>query len=200
VNPKTGVDIFYMPAPGQAGSGSPVKFVGADISEGQAQFSPDGSWVAFATSTNEKREVYVRRFPSGDGQWKVSTNGKEESSDSHLRSSTAVTGYHVEAKDGEIGHVHGFVIDDKYWNIRYIEIATRNWLPGKKVLVSPEWIERVSWPESKIYAGLFRQTIQDAPEYLVSRPLTREYESRLYFHYGRPPYWEQDADVLLAGV
>lgn len=130
----------------------------------------------------------------------ASTEAKEESADSHLRSSTAVSGYHVEAKDGEIGHVDGFVIDDKFWNVRYIEIATRNWLPGKRVLVSPAWIERVSWLESKIYAGLSGETIQDAPEYFVSRPLTREYENRLYFHYGRPPYWEHEAEVSLAEV
>jgi hypothetical protein len=128
------------------------------------------------------------------------SEAKGEPADSHLRSSSAVTGYHVEAKDGEIGHVDAFVIDDKYWSVPYIEIATRNWLPGKKVLVSPAWIERVSWLESKIYVGLFREAIQDAPEYLVSKPLTREYESRLYFHYGRPPYWEQEAAASLSEV
>ena len=31
------------------------------------------------------------------------------------------------------------------WVIRYMEVATRNWWPGKKVLVSPAWIERVAW-------------------------------------------------------
>ena len=130
----------------------------------------------------------------------ASITAKEESVDPQLRSSSAVTGYHVEAKDGEIGHVDGYVIDDKFWNVRYIEVATRNWLPGKKVLMSPAWIERISWLDSEIYAGLFREAIQDAPEYLVSRPLTREYESRLYFHYGRPPYWANETEVSLAGV
>lgn len=117
-----------------------------------------------------------------------------ESMDSHLRSSEAVTGYHVEAKDGEIGHVGGFVIDDQSWAVRYVEVATRNWLPGKKVLVSPAWIDRVSWLESKIFVGLFRQSIQDAPEYLLDRPVSREYENKLYFHYGHPPYWEREAE------
>jgi hypothetical protein len=116
-----------------------------------------------------------------------------ESLDSHLRSSEAVTGYHVEAKDGEIGHVDGFVIDDKYWSVRYVEVATRNWLPGKKVLLSPAWIDRVSWLDSKIFVGMFRQAIHDAPEYLLDRPISREYENKLYFHYGHPPYWEGEA-------
>ena len=112
-----------------------------------------------------------------------------ESMDSHLRSTDGVTGYYVEATDGEIGHVDGFVIDDEAWAIRYIEVATRNWLPGKKVLLSPAWIKRVSWLDSKVYAALSREAIKDAAEYLVSRPITREYENKLYFHYGRPPYW-----------
>jgi len=73
--------------------------------------------------------------------------------DSHLRSTTAVTGYHIEAEDGEIGHVAGFVMDDETWAIRYIEVATRNWWPGKKVLVSPAWIQKVSWAESNVYVA-----------------------------------------------
>jgi hypothetical protein len=118
---------------------------------------------------------------------------ESESTDSHLRSTEGVGGYHVEATDGEIGHVKGFVIDDEAWAIRYIEVATRNWLPGKKILVSPAWIEQVSWAESKVSVALSRETIKSAPEYLLSRPLTREYEDRLHVHYGRPPYWLLEA-------
>jgi hypothetical protein len=124
--------------------------------------------------------------------------GSRVRTDTHLRSTTAITGYHVDATDGEIGHIDGFVIDDETWAIRYLEVATRNWLPGKKVLVSPAWIDRVSWADSKVYAGLAREAIENAPEYLLSRPLTREYESRLYFHYGRPPYWVHEAELKSA--
>jgi hypothetical protein len=123
---------------------------------------------------------------------------ESDSPDSHLRSAQAVTGYHVEATDGEIGHLDGFVIDDETWAIRYVEVATRNWLPGKKVLVSPGWIERVSWEDSKVSVGLSRESIQNAPEYLESRPITREYENRLYLHYGRPPYWLHDVEHLFS--
>ena len=114
---------------------------------------------------------------------------RRESMDSHLRSTEAVTGYYMEAVDGEIGHVDGFLVDDVTWAIRYVEVSTRNWWPGKKVLVSPAWIERVSWEESKVYVGLSRESIQSGPEYVESMPITREYEDRLYLHYGRPPYW-----------
>jgi hypothetical protein len=135
--------------------------------------------------------------PAADSLW-------SEPADSHLRSTQAVTGYSIDAADGEIGHLDGFVVDDEAWAIRYLEVATRNWWPGKKVLVSPAWIERVSWEDSKVYTGLTREAIQNAPEYVESAPVTREYENRLYFHYGRPPYWvheaEHRAQVSLSGV
>jgi hypothetical protein len=118
--------------------------------------------------------------------------------DSHLRDMDTVTGYRIEAADGEIGHVGGFVVDDENWAIRYIEVATRNWWPGKKVLVSPAWIERVSWTDSKVFACLTRKAIHEAPEYVDSKPITRAYEHQLYLHYGQPPYWLQLTESQVA--
>ena len=127
-----------------------------------------------------------------------------KSTDSHLRSTKAVTGYHIEALDGELGHVDGFIVDDESWAIRYMEVATRNWWPGKKVLVSPAWIDRMSWEDSKVYVGLTREAIKDAPEYVESAMITRDYENLLYSHYGRPPYWlhqtEHQSSLSMSGV
>ncbi len=114
--------------------------------------------------------------------------------DSHLRSTDAVTSYRVEATDGEIGHIAGFVVDEDSWAIRYLEVATQNWWPGKKVLLSPAWIEQVSWKDSKVYVSLRRDIIKDAPVYVESMPITRQYEDRLYATYGRTPYWQQKAE------
>jgi len=129
---------------------------------------------------------------------------QNESLDCHLRSAKAVTGYHIEATDGELGHVDGFIVDDEAWAVRYIEVATKNWWPGKKVLVSPAWIDWVSWADSKVYVGLSREAIQSAPEFVDFTEITREYEDRLYSHYGRPPYWLHGAEftpsLSLSGV
>jgi len=118
-------------------------------------------------------------------------------------SAAAVTGYGIEASDGEIGHVEDFVIDQDTWKIRYLEVKTRNWWPGKMVLISPEWVEKVSWPESKVSVGLSREAIRSAPEYIESRPITRDYEDQLHLHYGLAPYWLQatgPAQVRRAGA
>jgi hypothetical protein len=123
----------------------------------------------------------------------VAADAVSVSSDSHLRSSDVVTGYHIAAADGGIGHVDAFLVDDESWAIRYVEVATRDWWPGKKVLISPAWIERVSWLESDVRVGLTREAIRSAPEYLDTAPVSREYEYQLYIHYGQPPYWVREA-------
>jgi uncharacterized protein YrrD len=109
--------------------------------------------------------------------------------DPHLRSTHAVSGYHIQAADGEIGHVDDFIIDDKTWAIRYLIVDTRNWWPGKQVLISPRWIERVSWGESKVFVDLSRETIKQSPEYTEEALLPRDYEARLHRHYNRQGYW-----------
>lgn len=127
-------------------------------------------------------------------KWKKSAEGPD-SWDAHLRSTREVTGYHIEASDGEIGHVEDFIIDDETWAIRYLIVDTRNWWPGKKVLVSPRWIERVSWSESKVFVNLSREAIKHSPEYTEESLLTRDYEAGLHQHYNRPGYWDDEPAV-----
>jgi hypothetical protein len=114
--------------------------------------------------------------------------------DPHLRSAREVTGYHIQAADGEIGHVADFLVDDRTWAVRYLVADTRNWWPGKHVLVSPEWVSDVNWSESKVHVNLTRDEIRGAPEYDPSRPFEREQEARLHQHYRRSAYWEREED------
>jgi hypothetical protein len=118
---------------------------------------------------------------------------REEAYDSHLRSANIVTGYHIEATDGGIGHVEDFIIDGETWEIRYMVVDTQNWWPGKKVLVAPQWNDRVSWDDSRVYVDLSRETIKNGPEY-HPEALDRKYEEALYDHYKRPKYWETYTD------
>lgn len=127
-------------------------------------------------------------------KWKRPTQG-EKAWDPHLRSTHEVNGYHIQAADGEIGHVEDFIIDDETWAIRYLVIDTRNWWPGKKVLVSPQWIERVSWSESKVFINLSRESISQSPEYTEESLLTRDYETRLHRHYDRQGYWVDETNA-----
>ena len=86
------------------------------------------------------------------------------SGDFHLRSLNEVVGYHIQATDGEIGHVEDFLVDPATWEIRRMVVATRNWLPGRKVGVQPRWIQDVRWDERKVHVGLPREEVKESPE------------------------------------
>jgi hypothetical protein len=113
----------------------------------------------------------------------------DEFADPTLRSVREVINYHIEASDGEIGHAQDFILETDLWVMRYLVVDTRNWLPGRKVLVSPQWLKGVSWEEAKVIVDLPRSTIEKSPSYDPSEPVNREYEVRLYDYYGRPHYW-----------
>jgi hypothetical protein len=132
-------------------------------------------------------------FPQDPGARADSDKPGKKPNDPDLRSIHDVSGHHVEASDGEIGHVEDFLIDDATWAIRYLIVDTRDWLPGKRVLVSPKWIERVSWSEKQVVVDLAREAIQQAPEYTAALPLTRDQETALHRHYDRPGYWQVEA-------
>lgn len=124
-------------------------------------------------------------------QWELNRDKPdlEQSWDANLRSTKDVSGHNFQATDGEIGHVDDFIINDDTWTIRYLVLDTKNWLPGKKILIATDWIECISWEESKVYLNLSRDTIKHVPEYDEDQVITRDYESQLYKHYNREGYW-----------
>ena len=119
----------------------------------------------------------------------VELEAAAEGGDPHLRSVKEVTGYGIQARDGEIGSVTDLILEEANWAIRYFVIDTGKWLPGKHVLIAPQWIESFSWDRSTVAVDLPRQSIKQAPEYNPDTPLTREYEVSLFKHYSREGYW-----------
>lgn len=106
-----------------------------------------------------------------------------EAGDPHLRSSNEVSGYRIEASDGEIGHVDDFLFDERSWQIRYAVVDTRNWLPGRHVLVSPDWIAGVDWSDRRVRVTITCEAVKSSPEY-EPQALTRDDEERLLRHFG----------------
>jgi hypothetical protein len=145
-------------------------------------------WVPYWTIPISGSIPPIRPKPEAAEEKKVL---EEEMFDPHLRSLNEVRGYRIQAPDGKIGNMDQFIIDDTDWFIRYMVVNIRKRLFFlKKVLVDPNWIERVSWANSKIYVDSPKKFIKNSPEYDAVAPVNREYEERLYDYYGRPKYWK----------
>lgn len=117
------------------------------------------------------------------------SDGTDDDSQTHLRSVNDITGYHIEANDGEIGHVEDIIVEADDWVIRYLVVNTGKWLPGRKVLISPTWTQKINWSEKNLISNLSREDIEHSPEFDPTEPVNREYETQLYDYYGRPAYW-----------
>ena len=109
--------------------------------------------------------------------------GDPRSGDPHLRSTDEVTGYHLRARDGEIGHVQDFLYDDGDWSIRYLVVDTRNWWPGKQVLIPPSWIGEIHWKDRMVDVDAMREDIRRAPAYDPDQPITLALEMQLARYY-----------------
>jgi hypothetical protein len=119
-------------------------------------------------------------------------DARHTNEDPHLRSCKEVMSYHIHATDGEIGHVRGLLVEDETWAIRYIVVDTSNWWLGHRVLIAPQWIQKVSWSDTTVHVNRTRQAVKGAPPYDSATQLDREQEMDIYRHYGRPGYWADE--------
>lgn len=97
--------------------------------------------------------------------------------DPHLRSFAEVRGYHIQGINGRLGHVRDIFYDDQF-RIRQIEIDTRRWLSGRKLIVPPAWVSSVQWNGQLIQVDLTTEQIASLPPFEPGLPAD-EYDRRL---------------------
>jgi Tol biopolymer transport system component len=71
-NTKTKRDLWVLP---MSGDREPFPFLQTEFNESQAQFSPDGKWIAYTSDESGAPEVYVQTFPVSGGKRRISTSG-----------------------------------------------------------------------------------------------------------------------------
>ena len=111
-------------------------------------------------------------------------NAQGEHDDPHLRSVEAVTGYHIHASDGDIGHIEDFLVEDADWGIHYLVVDTKNWWPGKRVLISPRSVQSIEGNDKSVNINVGRDAVKASPAYDVSTIVDPDYENHFNNYYG----------------
>ncbi len=106
-----------------------------------------------------------------------------------LRTTQDLEHYAIGATDGDIGHVKDLYFDDDAWVIRYLVVDTGDWLPGRRVLVSPIALREPDWIARTLPASITREQVRDSPDIDTKRPVSRQQESLWLQHYGYGDYW-----------
>jgi len=73
--PDGQMDVSVLPLKGPPGQLKPETVVPEPGAQGQ--ISSDGHWIAYASDSTRKTEIYVRPMSSGPGVWRISTAGGE---------------------------------------------------------------------------------------------------------------------------
>jgi uncharacterized protein YrrD len=120
-------------------------------------FYPGGVW-GITDSPEEMNNKILEGDYSGIG----SDADLHAADDPHLRSMKQVTGYHIDATDGEIGHVKDFIVDDQTWQLESLVVDTHNWFGGKKVLVAVTHIRKLEWSDSKVFVDTTVDSIKNS--------------------------------------
>ncbi len=100
--------------------------------------------------------------------------------DPHLRSTHAISGYHIETTDGELGHLRDFIIDDETWHIEYLVIEMHSWLTGKRVLIARKHIKEIQWDTSKVLVDVTSDVLENSPAYEESVLFHPENEDKVF--------------------
>ncbi len=80
--------------------------------------------------------------------------------DKHLQSALAIKGYAIHASDGEIGHVAGFLVNDRSWVIHNVVVDAGGWISCKEILIAPGSVDRISYEDSMVFVKLSKADIE----------------------------------------
>jgi hypothetical protein len=94
-----------------------------------------------------------------------------------------LTGYKVEASDGDIGKV-----DEATYEAggSFLVVDTGPWIFGKKVMLPAGVVRDIDPDTETIFVNLAKDEIKNAPEFDESRYHEESYRSELGDYYGRP--------------
>ena len=77
VDAKTDRDLWAVALDGSADR-RPFPVVNTPSADYDGQFSPDGRWIAYASTVSGRPEIYLQPFPKATERWQVSTAGGNE--------------------------------------------------------------------------------------------------------------------------
>ena len=158
------------------------KVLRVKLTRKQIEDSPSIEWHKPVSRQYEEEYHRYYGWPSywlGDGLWGMSGTPiletpprpladerdapKPPNADAHLRSTQAVSGYHIKARDGLAGHVCDFMMDDKTWAIGQLVVKTGHRFTGKEVPLPVRQVERISYDESTVFVNSTKAAIEESP-------------------------------------
>ena len=114
--------------------------------------------------SRQQQVAWERHFGwrDGDSSWRGPSTAdfprqefsiSSEDDDPHLRRTRDLISYQVWAKDGFLGLLEGFFLEDASWHIGYLLAKTGNWIHEEKIVASSR-VRAISWGQRRVVLDL----------------------------------------------
>lgn len=131
----------------------------------------------------------MRYVPDNDETTAADEDGPGARGDTHLRSMHEVRGYSVVARDDAFGSVADFLVDPEGWTVRFIVIDTGVWLPGKRVVVTPDHLTGIDAEMGSIHVDVDKAKVESATPLSSVEDLKRSSYQEFAERYGSGGMW-----------
>lgn len=109
---------------------------------------------------------------------------KEENIESILRSFKEIIGYKIKSLTDVFGQIDDILIDDVDWQIVYLVIDTKSWVPwSKRVIIAVDWLDEISYTKHMVKLNLTTESIKDAPEFVMEKLVDEKFEKSVFDFY-----------------
>lgn len=120
-------------------------------------------WPSYWHASIYHSPEYSKMSPPPSAPRADGLNGK-------LHSLREITGYQVEAHDGDIGHLADIMLNERVpgqnWEIAYFVLnIDRGKEHDHQVLLAPHWLKEIKTPSATIVLALNQSTIRSSPEF-----------------------------------
>jgi uncharacterized protein YrrD len=82
-----------------------------------------------------------------------------------LRSARRLIGHRVQAVDGAVGRVGDVLVDAQPVSVPRIVVASRKWLPGRKVTVPTKHVQGINGANRRVFLDISRRAVRNSPTY-----------------------------------
>lgn len=134
------------------------KTVPVHLNKMQVRHSPD---IDTARPVSRQQEIATSEYYGWPSYWNaLFPDGPYASDmefppragdDPHLRRAWDLAGYEVRSREGHIGRLEDFILDEAAWHIGYLTVHAGSWMSGYDSLASTGAVKGISWSGRKVY-------------------------------------------------
>lgn len=84
--------------------------------------------------------------------------------ESHIRSTNELVGFTISARGDDAGKLTDILFQASDWDLHYLVVDTGGLLPGKKVILSPQWVQKIDLAAGRILVDLDQDVLHKSPE------------------------------------